>query len=85
MMMWYFNQFKTDCIAADRNKLPFPSFRPPPPNMIDGLRGMLRMKVHFDDDNFKSSIKKVFQSVGLAPIPTANDTVHGRVLKKHKK
>ena len=56
--------------------LPYPDFDPPPPSIIDGLNGMFEMRERsLLHERFRESVKRVFQSVGLAPITTESDPI----------
>ena len=51
-------------------------FNPPAPQLKDGIPGLFTLKNEkFRCPKYQSSIHRVFQSVGLAPIPTPSDPI----------
>ncbi len=66
------------CLAAQRRNPPNsnPCFNPPAPQLKDGIPGLFTLKNEkFRCPKYQSSIHRVFQSVGLAPIPTPSDPI----------
>jgi hypothetical protein len=65
------------CLAAQRRNPPNsnPCFNPPA-QLKDGIQGLFTLKNEkFRCPKYQSSIHRVFQSVGLAPIPTPSDPI----------
>jgi hypothetical protein len=78
LTMEYFTEYRELCLAAQRRNPPNsnPCFNPPAPQLKDGIPGLFTLKNEkFRCPKYQSSIHRVFQSVGLAPIPTPSDTI----------
>ncbi len=77
MTMNYFHDFRNSCqrIQERDPRAPLPSFNPPAPVLLDGLNSLFQIKENFNTEKFRSSVKKVFLSVGLTPfVSTASDS-----------
>jgi hypothetical protein len=78
LLMSYFREYRARYYMAKRSAppLPYPDFDPPPPSIIDGLNGMYEMRERsLLHERFRESVKRFFQSVGLAPITTESDPI----------
>ena len=70
-MMSYFNMYRETCEAlqATTPGALYPPFDPPAPLLVNGVEAMLgEVKENLNSQSFKSSLERVFQSVGLALI-----------------
>ena len=74
MTMDYFQIFRNLCLQTQRNNpaAELPLFNPPAPVLLDGIRAMFQVRESFERQDFKHSVKRIFQSVGLAPIITSS-------------
>ncbi len=75
MTMDYFQDFRDNCkrIQQRNRNAPLPSFNPPSPVLLDGLKAMFEIKDSFNNEKFQKSVKKIFHSVGLTPFITPSN------------
>ena len=68
MTLQYFQEFRGVCrnISDTNPAALLPPFNPPSPVLMDGIQSLFEMKEIFLEDNFRSCVNKIFQSVGLA-------------------
>jgi hypothetical protein len=73
--MNYFTDYKNRYLRATlQTEQVHPIFDPPSPTLIEGIIAMYAMREQsLLNDKFRNSVKRVFQSVGLAPIVSEND------------
>jgi hypothetical protein len=75
LLMDYFTDYKNRYLRATlQPEQVHPIFDPPSPTLIEGIIAMYAMREQsLLNDKFRNSVKRVFQSVGLAPIVSEND------------
>ena len=74
-ILGYFNKYKDDVRASQRllGNHQSPEFRPPAPCIIDGVKALFDcLNNQLRQESFQLSVHRVYQSVGLAPMHTAN-------------
>ena len=74
-ILGYFNKYKDDVRASQRllRNHQSPEFRPPAPCIIDGVKALFDcLNNQLRQESFQLSVHRVYQSVGLAPMHTAN-------------